>query len=66
MSDRPEITDLYAANASPDSIHARLAKARTQRDRWQRHIEGLTRLLDTRLGQIEAGTWPTVPEETDR
>ncbi|MEU8623259.1 hypothetical protein [Streptomyces sp. NPDC048669] len=65
MTTRPKITDLYAEHASPDSIRIEIKKARTTRDRWSRHINALTRLLDTRLAQIDAGTWPT-PEEPTR
>lgn len=63
MSDRPKITALYAENASPDSIRIEIKKARLVRDRWQRHVDGLARLLDTRLSQIEAGAWPGSTEE---
>lgn len=67
MTDRPEkITDLYAEHASPASIRIEIKKARTTRDRWSRHINALTHLLDTRLAQIEAGTWPTTDEEPTR
>lgn len=54
----PEIKPLWAEHASPESILHQLDLARANRDRWQRHTEALTRLLDHRLGQIEAGTWP--------
>ncbi|MGC4925599.1 hypothetical protein [Streptomyces sp. DT117] len=67
MTARPQITDLYAECASPDSIRVQITKARAARDRWQRHVDALTRLLDTRLAQIDAGAWPTVvPEEPTR
>ncbi|MEU3656448.1 hypothetical protein AB0E67_27305 [Streptomyces sp. NPDC032161] len=66
MSDRPKITALYAECASPESIRIEIKKARAARDRWQRHIDGLARLLDTRLAQIDAGTWPPTTEETTR
>lgn len=62
MSARPTIAALFAEHASPDSIRAEMAKARATRDRWQRHVDSLARLLDTRLAQIEAGTWPTTPD----
>ncbi|MFE0079202.1 hypothetical protein [[Kitasatospora] papulosa] len=62
MSARPKITTLYAENASPDSIRNEITKARATRDRWQRHVDELARLLDTRLGQIDAGTWPPTPD----
>lgn len=60
---QPKITDLYAANASPDSIRNEIKKARAARDQWQRHVDGLARLLDTRLAEIDAGTWPPTPTE---
>ncbi|MFF2411778.1 hypothetical protein [Streptomyces sp. NPDC058092] len=63
MTDRPKIAALYAEHASPESIRIEIKKARAARDRWQRHVEGLARLLDTRLGQIDAGTWPPATEE---
>ncbi|WP_030975192.1 hypothetical protein [Streptomyces sp. NRRL S-1824] len=66
MTARPKITALYAECASPDSIRIEIKKARVVRDRWQRHVDGLARLLDTRLGQIEAGTWPDTTEEATR
>lgn len=66
MSDRPKITALYAEHASPESIRIEIKKARAARDRWQRHVDGLARLLDTRLGQIEAGTWPAATEGAAR
>lgn len=56
---RPE----FIENASPDAIAHQLELARTNRDQWQVRVEQLVRLLDTRLGQIEAGTWPGQPEE---
>lgn len=62
----PKITQLYADSASPDSIRAELKKARTTRDRWSRHVDGLARLLDTRLAQVEVGTWPPTTEEPTR
>ncbi|MEV8101110.1 hypothetical protein [Streptomyces sp. NPDC088135] len=63
MSDRPKITALYAEHASPESIRIEIKKARAARDRWQRHVDGLAHLLDTRLGQIDAGTWPAAVTE---
>lgn len=56
------MTPLYAEHASPENIRAAIKKARANRDRWQREVDGLGRLLDTRLGQIDAGTWPATEE----
>lgn len=63
MSARPKITELYAECASPDSIRDEIKKARAHRDRWQRHVDGLVCLLDSRRSQIDAGTWPPVTTE---
>lgn len=54
----PELSPLYVENASPDSIRHQIKLARDNRDRWQRRVDDLARLLDQRLGQIDAGTWP--------
>ena len=62
MTTRPKITALYAECASPEEIRIEIKKARATAARWQRHVDGLTALLDTRLGQIEAGTWPPTDE----
>lgn len=53
-----QMTDLFAENASPDAIRHEIKKARATRDRWERRVTALAGLLDQRLGQIEAGTWP--------
>lgn len=57
------IDPLYAEHASPDSIRHQIKLARANRDRWQRRVDALTRLLDQRLGQIDTGTWPPKEEE---
>ncbi|MEU3976864.1 hypothetical protein [Streptomyces bacillaris] len=59
MAERPKITALYAENASPDSIRHEIAKARTTRDQWEKHIDALDALLAYRLAQVDAGSWPT-------
>lgn len=62
MTNRPKITALYAECASPDSIRIEIKKARATRDQWSRHVDGLARLLNTRLDQINAGTWAPTTE----
>jgi len=53
---RPE----FIEHASPDAIRHQIKTARVSRDRWQRRVDELARLLDQRLGQIDDGTWPPV------
>lgn len=52
------IDPLFAENAAPEAIRHQIKLARANRDQCQRRIDNLARLLDTRLGQIDAGTWP--------
>ncbi|MFE3583717.1 hypothetical protein [Streptomyces vinaceus] len=57
------MTEQFTRHASPDAIRAEIKKARANRDRWQRRVDEMARLLDTRLGQIDAGTWPATDEQ---
>ncbi|WP_228994747.1 hypothetical protein [Streptomyces sp. DH8] len=55
----------FAEHASLDSIRAVLDAERTKRRRADRRIGWLEQLLDRRLDQVAAGTWPatdTAPE----
>ncbi|MFC6081019.1 hypothetical protein [Sphaerisporangium aureirubrum] len=62
----PPVTDLVTEHASPEGIRADLAKARSERASWDRRITRLTALLEQRLAQIEAGTWPPTPTAEER
>lgn len=55
---RPE----FIHSASPDAIRHEIKAARVNRDRWQRRVDELARLLDHRLGQIDDGTWPAAAD----
>lgn len=63
MTTPPPLRPEYIENASPESIRHQIKLTRAYRDRWQRRVDVLARLLDTRLGQIDAGTWPGRPED---
>lgn len=58
-------TPLFAASASPYPIRLAIKKARANERRWRREAEALDALLETRLAQIAAGTWPPArPDDT--
>lgn len=60
------ITPGFIAHASPEAIAWHLAEARKAEIAWSRHCARLSALLDERLAQVRAGTWPppkTAPTE---
>lgn len=59
---RPE----FIEHANPDAIRHHIKTARANRDRWQRRVDELARLLDHRLGQIDNGTWPPPVDTEER
>jgi len=63
----PELTDRqrYEAHAEPESITARLAKARSAESRARAEALRLSGLLAVREEQVEAGTWPPGMETQD-
>lgn len=58
--------EVYEAHASPESIAVYLHREQEAAKRIARRIAWLEQLLERRLAEKAAGTWPATPTETDK
>ncbi|MFB7707947.1 hypothetical protein [Streptomyces sp. NPDC056105] len=55
---RPE----FFEHASVEAIDAHILRSRRQQARWERRVQTLTELRQTRIRQKERSEWPGAPE----